>query len=63
MKIAQSEKAGARGGAPWGGHVRLTLEESLETVTSHERGSAAGRAGEGTFQASLHCFVQRLLIE
>lgn len=47
MKIAQREKAGARGGAPWGGPVRLTLEESLETVTSHERGSAAEEQGKG----------------
>lgn len=47
MKIAQSEKAGACGGAPWGGPVRLTLEESLETVTSHERGSAAEEQGKG----------------
>lgn len=45
---SQSERAGACGGAPRGGHVRVTSGESSETVASHTRGSAVGRAREGT---------------
>lgn len=56
------QKAGACDGAPQGGYVRVTVEESSETVTAHARGSAVRRAREGTFQASLHYFVQQFLM-
>lgn len=56
------EKAGACDGAPWGGYVRVTLEESSETVTSHTRDSAVRRARKGTFQASRHHFLQQFLM-